>query len=370
MQRLYRKPAAQQDLFATDRTFLERAKKRAGVLNQLHKLFPFESYRSQITNAINTYRVAHGGKSDKKLCRSGRRPMDPVFMLKCIVAQRLFGKADKDFEQEMLQNIVLQDWLGINYPSDVPSHKTIWKYKEIFAQTEVLETVFSDYVNKLQAINSKVGTEAVIADSSFVEAPKQRNTRQENALIKKGKGHTLWNDHPNKKRHKDIDASWTKKRQEVHYGYKGHFLVCAVSKLIVKVFPSTAKVHDANAKVLEQYLPWAKHCGKSVLFFADAGYKGKEIEDKLLNAGLPRLSKTAKSSIRAVSNIFSLCFLADCSARAVRRPTVFSFTTAPFLSALCSRLSDRLRLDPAGCLRLAFACLPCLRSLLSSLQSA
>lgn len=114
--------------------------------------------------------------------------MDPVFMLKCIVAQRLFGKADKDFEQEMLQNIVLQDWLGINYPSDVPSHKTIWKYKEIFAQTEVLETVFSDYVNKLQAINSKVGTEAVIADSSFVEAPKQRNTRQENAPSRKAKG--------------------------------------------------------------------------------------------------------------------------------------------------------------------------------------
>jgi hypothetical protein len=65
--------------------------------------------------------------------------MDPVFMLKSIVAQRLFGKADKDFELEMLQNSVLQDWLGINYPSDVPSHKTIWKYKEIFAQTEVLE---------------------------------------------------------------------------------------------------------------------------------------------------------------------------------------------------------------------------------------
>ena len=67
MQRLYRKPAAQQDLFATDRTFLERAKKRAGTLSKLHKLFPFESYRQQITKAINSYRVAHGGKSDKKL---------------------------------------------------------------------------------------------------------------------------------------------------------------------------------------------------------------------------------------------------------------------------------------------------------------
>ena len=88
----------------------------------------------------------------------------------------------------------------------------------------------------------------MIADSSFFEAPKQRNTREENALIKKGKGAMLWNDQPVKKRHKDIDASWTKKRAEVHYGYKGHFLVCAVSKLIVKVFPTTAKVHDAKVR--------------------------------------------------------------------------------------------------------------------------
>lgn len=49
MQRLNRKPAAQQDLFATDSTFLARAKKRVGTLSQLHKLFPFESYRQQIT---------------------------------------------------------------------------------------------------------------------------------------------------------------------------------------------------------------------------------------------------------------------------------------------------------------------------------
>ena len=75
--------------------------------------------------------------------------MDPVFMLKSIVAQRLFGKADKDFELEMFQNSVLQDWLGINYPSDVPSHKTIWKYKEIFAQTEVLESPNFRHPNQL-----------------------------------------------------------------------------------------------------------------------------------------------------------------------------------------------------------------------------
>lgn len=147
MDRVYRKPAAQRDLFSTDRTFLERAKKGAGVLLTLDKLFDFESYREAITEAVEAYRLTHGGKASGQLSRAGRRPMDPVFMFKCIFAQRLFGKADKDFMQEMFQNIVLQDWLGINYPSDVPSHKTIWKYKEIFAKTEILEQIFESYVN-------------------------------------------------------------------------------------------------------------------------------------------------------------------------------------------------------------------------------
>lgn len=76
------------------------------------------------------------------------------------------------------------------------------------------------------------------------------------------------------------------KRKEVHYGYKG-FLLCAVSKLLVKVFPTTAKVHDA--KVIDRYLHWAKDSKKEVLFFADAGYTGKKIVEKLLEANMPPL---------------------------------------------------------------------------------
>ncbi len=94
----------------------------------------------------------------------------------------------------MLQDRVLQNWLGIYHPGNVPSHKTLWKYKEIFAQTAVLETVFADYVKKLQTVNKHISNDAVIADSSFFEAPKQRNTREESEAIKKGKGSTLWND--------------------------------------------------------------------------------------------------------------------------------------------------------------------------------
>ena len=52
-----------------------------------------------------------------------------------------------------------------------------------------------------------------MVDASFTVAPRQRNTREENQQIKDGRGDELWNDKPNKKKHKDIDARWTKKEQ-------------------------------------------------------------------------------------------------------------------------------------------------------------
>ncbi len=58
----------------------------------------------------------------------------------------------------------------------------------------------------------------------------------------------------------------------------------AVSKLIVQGFLTTARVHDA--KMIDQYLGRAKSC-KKVLLFADSGYTGKKISEKLLDATMP-----------------------------------------------------------------------------------
>lgn len=68
--------------------------------------------------------------------------------------------------------------------------------------------------------------EGKIIDATFVEALKPRNTREENGQIKAGKGKELWNPEEgdskevekfkkHKKRHKDIDARWTKKRVKI-----------------------------------------------------------------------------------------------------------------------------------------------------------
>ena len=57
-----------------------------------------------------------------------------------------------------------------------------------------------------------------IIDATFVEVPKQRNRREENARIKEGQVPHAW-DKPEaqaKRRQKDTEVRWTKKIDEKH----------------------------------------------------------------------------------------------------------------------------------------------------------
>ena len=67
---------------------------------------------------------------------------------------------------------------------------------------EPLFELFGKYLHD----HGYVAMEGQIADASFVQVPRQRNTREENQKIKDdGKAPEEWSD--NKKSHKDTDAS-------------------------------------------------------------------------------------------------------------------------------------------------------------------
>lgn len=104
-----------------------------------------------------------------------------------------------------------------------------------------------------------------------MEAPRQRNSRGENTAIKDGAGNSLWRDNPHKKSHKDIDARWTEKRGEKHYGYKGHAKVDRKTKLAETYRTTDAGVHDS--KVIE---PLITEEDKGQRLYLDAGYQGRE----------------------------------------------------------------------------------------------
>jgi transposase, IS5 family len=57
-------------------------------------------------------------------------------------------------------------------------------------------------------------------DATFVEVPRQRNSREENAQIKVGENPSGWK--VATARQQDVDARWAKRNKESHYGYKNH----------------------------------------------------------------------------------------------------------------------------------------------------
>ena len=109
-------------------------------------------------------------------------------------------------------------------------------------------TKLGDPLQKLNETLDAAGlfaNEGKMVDASFVETPRQRNTREENKHIKEtGTAPEKWKEKPHKFCQKDIDARWTKKNNAIYFGYKNHVKADVKTKLIEKYKVTDASVHD------------------------------------------------------------------------------------------------------------------------------
>ena len=165
----------------------------------------------------------------------------------------------------------------------MPDARTIWAFKEQLTRKSLYDRLFADFDKFLREKNL-IMNQGVIIDGSFVEVPRQRNTREENKAIKEGRGNELWNEEEgdseedkkkkaNKKRHKDTDARWTKKGGQKYYGYKNHAKVDAKSKLIKKAVTTSAEQHDSiPTKLL------VDNDDRGQELHADSAYIGKNVK--------------------------------------------------------------------------------------------
>jgi hypothetical protein len=85
-----------------------------------------------------------------------------------------------------------------------------------------------------------------MVDATIVEVSRQRNTREHNAQIKAGQTPDEWKEQPGKLAQKDVQARWTKKHHQTHYGYKNHVKVSEGTKLIMDYRVSAASVRDCE----------------------------------------------------------------------------------------------------------------------------
>lgn len=218
----------------------ETCEKLSNIGNPLERIsmvVDFEVFRTTLeTHILNT----------NKKNNAGAKPFDVVMMFKIMVLQRYYGLGDTQIEYQILDRLSFKKFLGLESGDKVPDEKTIWAFREMLTSKGLVEQLFNEFNDYLKG-KGFIVNEGKMIDASFAIAPRQRNTREENKMIKEGRGDELWNDEPNKKRHKDIDAQWTKKNYETFYGYKNHAKVDTKSKFIDKYKVTDASVHDSQA---------------------------------------------------------------------------------------------------------------------------
>ena len=215
---------------------LERLSKLGDPLEKVDAAIDWEIFRAPIVRRIRKEDYSKGG----------RPPTDEVMMFKMSLLQDWNGLGDDNTEYLVNDRLSFQRFLGLELGEKSPDAKTLWLFKEKMGE-EGMRELF-DILNEKLVEMSIVKREGSLIDATFVEVPRQRNTRDENKTIKEGGIPKDWQ-HPDnaaKLAQKDTDARWAKKGNETFYGYKNHIKADNETKIIVEFSTTPANVHDIN----------------------------------------------------------------------------------------------------------------------------
>ena len=249
--------------FFDEEECLKKLSSLGDPMEKLNEFINWEQFRCILTKALKKEAQGPGG----------RPPFDYVMMFKILILQKLYNMADDKTEFQINDRLSFRRFLNLQMHDPVPDSKTIWNFREELKTTNVLEQIFEMFNAQLE--EEKVITySGSIVDATFVEAPIQRNTREENKEIVEGKVPKKWQYKKNKNKivQKDMDARWATKNKVRHYGYKDHIKIDKKSKIITKYRVTSAEVHDS------QELKNLINERKDRRLYGDSAYTGEEIQ--------------------------------------------------------------------------------------------
>jgi len=216
----------------------ERLTELGDSLQQLDTIVNWHIFTPILSRAIP--RIDNG--------KGGRPPFCNLLMFKILVIKRLFNLSLDQTEYQINDRISFMRFLGFGLGDRVPDAKTIWLYEELLSKNESGRELFDLFFEAIAAKGYITRTGSIV-DASFIEAPKRKNTKEQRETLKSGDIPAEWSDaeHPQKLMQRDTDATWTKKGNEAHFGYKDNVKVDLDSKLITDYRVTTASTNDAKA---------------------------------------------------------------------------------------------------------------------------
>jgi IS5 family transposase len=236
-------------------------------LERLNKGVDFELFRLILTEKLTKLSLGPGG----------RPPYDYILMFKILILQRFYNLSDDQVEFQINDRLSFMRFLNLTIADDVPDSKTVWHLKEQLIDLEIVTDLFLLFIAELEKLNLIVN-EGKIVDASFIEIPRQRNSREDNKTIKNGETPKSFLENEHKLAQKDLDARWTKKNNISYYGYKNHVKTDSKSKIITNYVVTDASVHDSQ--VLDNLIDSKDEAQP---LWADSAYTGEKQETTIEN---------------------------------------------------------------------------------------
>jgi IS5 family transposase len=178
------------------------------------------------------------------------RPGFPVLvLLKALFLQMWYGLSDPELEEQTLDRVSFQRFLGVRNRKDIPDETTICRFRGKLTELHAEEPLFAA-VQKLIDEHGLRVNHGTIVDATIVDAPKGR----------KGKDGTNT---------RDKDAGFTKKNGKTFHGYKVHCGTDTKGHFLENIIVTSATTPDNEA-----FDDLVKHERKAV--FADKAYIDKE----------------------------------------------------------------------------------------------
>jgi len=166
-----------QFIFFSEDDRLARLSKMGDPLENVRAHIDFEIFRETIESTVL--------KQNKDPRKGGRPPFDTILMWKMVLLQEWYGLSNDSVEYLVNDRLSFQRFLGLDLNDKVPDANTLWDFKEALAKKGVDKELFELFEKQMEEIGV-ITRKGSIVDATFVEAPRQRNSREENKIIKEG----------------------------------------------------------------------------------------------------------------------------------------------------------------------------------------
>ena len=255
---------------------------KEGFVDHFIKLRPRKkSFLEDIDKVINWKPIQNLlNRHYKKIAAADGRPAyPPLPLLKMLLLQRWYNLSDPALEEAVNDRLSFLRFTGFSFDSSIPDETTICRFRNTLIEKGLYKKIFEKINHQFER------KEILVKKGAVVDASLVTSSRRPRKIIEQMPEDREEEKSPDKPSHKvsysaDHEASWVRKGNQPHYGFKLHMATDAHEGFIIGGHVTPA--NHADTSEFERLVD-DLNLDEETIVLADKGYCSKK-NSKILNA--------------------------------------------------------------------------------------